>query len=372
MREPGKGLQITLKIQFKGEITMRRFVAALVCVVMLFSVFSFTGCSSKEKEATSGTRTIVDMSGAEIEVPAQIDKYCVLYSSAISICAMLDQNLEHLCMCPTIYGGWTSRLCPGVEDHVTAVNKKTVTAEQIIEVGTQVVFCSSSTNQETIAALQETGIPCVNVGMKTADDLLKAVDIIADTFGTEYAINAASNYKEKFAYYQEYVISCVEKIPRDIRASVLVIGDLSDITGFGENAYEAYWTGIAGLNYILPSDDGADKVNLTMEQVFEFDPDVVIVETFDPSVITDDSSWTSLRAYTDGNVLAAPSALDNWSKPGAESMMVYLWALNVFYPDYAGELDLTTEVINFYKDFYGYDMSSEYASILIQGQDVTE
>ena len=52
-------------------------------------------------------------------------------------------------------------------------------------------------------------------------------------------------------------------------------------------------------------------------------------------------------------------------------MMVYLWALNIFYPEYAGELDLTTEVRNFYKDFYGYDMSSDYANILMQGKDVT-
>lgn len=351
---------------------MKRLISVLLCLVMLLSVVSLVGCSSEGKENASSTRTVVDMSGTEVEIPAQVDKYCVLYSSAISICAMLDKNMEHMCMCPTIYGGWTSRLCPGVEDHVVAVNKKTVTAEQIIEVGTQVVFYSSSTNQETIAALQEGGIPCVNVGMKTADDLLKAVDIVATTFGTEFATNAAASYKEKFNYYQDYVKSCVQNIPQDAKQTVLVIGDLTDITGFGENAYEAYWTDIAGLNYILPSNDGADKVNLTMEQVFEFDPDAVVVETFDTSVLTDDSIWLTLRAYKDGKVLAAPSALDNWSKPGAESMMVYLWALNVFYPDYAGELDLTTEVRNFYKVFYGYDMSEEYANVVMQGKDVSD
>ena len=351
---------------------MKRLISVLLCRVMLLSVISLVGCSSKGKENVSSTRTVVDMSGIEVEIPAQVDKYCVLYSSAISICAMLDKNMEHMCMCPTIYGGWTSRLCPGVEDHVVAVNKKTVTAEQIIEVGTQVVFCSSSTNQETIAALQEAGIPCVNVGMKTADDLLKAVDIVAATFGTEFAANAAASYKEKFDYYQDYVKACVQNIPQGAKQTVLVIGDLTDITGFGEKAYEAYWTEVAGLNYILPSNDGADKVNLTMEQVFEFDPDAVVVETFDTSVLTDDSTWLTLRAYKDGKVLAAPSALDNWSKPGAESMMVYLWALNVFYPDYAGELDLTTEVRNFYKDFYGYDMSEEYANVVMQGKDVAD
>ena len=351
---------------------MKRIIAVILCFILVMSIATLAGCSTNSTEPISKTKTIVDMSGTEVVVPTQIDKYCVLYSSAISICAMLDKNLEHMCMCPTIYGGWTSRICPGVEDHAIAVNKKTVTAEQIIEVGTQVVFCSSSTNQETIASLQEAGIPCVNVGMKTADDLLKAVDVIAATFGTDFAANNAKDYKEKFAYYQNYVKNCVKDIPDNDKASILVIGDLTDITGFGENAYEAYWTDVAGLKYILPSNDGADKVNLTMEQVFEFDPDVVIAETFDARVLTDDSSWASLRAYKEGKLLAAPKALDNWSKPGAESMMVYLWALNTVYPDYAGDLNLTTEVINFYKDFFGYEMSEEYANIVMQGKDVED
>lgn len=235
----------------------------------------------------------------------------------------------------------------------------------------QVVLIARALAQETIASLQEAGIPCVDVGMKTADDLLRAVDIVATTFGTDHSRSVASAYKEKFAYYQDYVKSCVQDIPENAIKSVLVIGDLTDITGFGKNAYEAYWASVAGLNYIVPSDDGASKVNLTMEQIFEFDPDVVIVETFDTSLLTEDSTWFTLRAYTDGRVLAAPKALDNWSKPGAESMMVYLWALNMFYPDYAGKLDLTTEVRNFYKDFYGYDMTEEYAKIVMHGEDVT-
>lgn len=351
---------------------MKRIVIVFICIAMLFSVFALPGCTPQEKGSITNTKTVIDVTGSEIIVPEVIERYCVLYSSAMSICAMLDKDLEHLCMCPTIYGGWTFRLCPGVENHVVAVNKRTVTAEQVIEVNAQVVFYNTSTNPELIASLQDAGIPCVNVGMRTADDLLKAVDIISTTFGTEYASKQAALYKERFAYYQNYVEECVRSIPDDIRASVLVIGSVTDITGFGKDAYEAYWTGVAGLDYILPSDDGADKVNLTIEQVYEFDPDAIIVETFDPEAISNDNAWKSLRAYLDGRVMAAPSALDNWSKPGAESIMIYLWVLNVFYPDYSGNLDLTEEVIGFYMDFYGYEMSEEYASVVMQGRDIRE
>lgn len=351
---------------------MKKIVAILICMVMFVTMAVFTGCTSQEKNDASDTRTVVDMSGTEVEIPAKIDRYCVLYSSAISICAMLDKNMEHLCMCPTIYGGWTSRLCPGVEEHAVAVNKKTVTAEQVIEVDSQVVFYSSSTNQELIVSLQQTGIPCINVGMKTSDDLLKVVDIISATFGTDYASKQAASYKEKFEYYQNYVKECVHDISQDEKKSVLVVGSTGDITGFGENSYEAYWTDVAGLDYILPSNDGADKVNLTMEQVYEFDPDIIVAEIFDSTAVENDAGWTSLRAYEEGNLLPAPCALDNWSKPGAESMMVYLWALCTFYPEYSGDLDLTTEVINFYKDFYGYDMSEEYAELVMCGKDVIE
>lgn len=171
---------------------------------------------------------------------------------------------------------------------------------------------------------------------------------------------------------KSYSLQCVHDISQDEKKSVLVVGSTGDITGFGENSYEAYWTDVAGLDYILPSNDGADKVNLTMEQVYEFDPDIIIAEIFDSTAVENDAGWTSLRAYEEGNLLPAPCALDNWSKPGAESMMVYLWALCTFYPEYSGDLDLTTEVINFYKDFYGYDMSEEYAELVMCGKDVIE
>lgn len=33
---------------------------------------------------------------------------------------------------------------------------------------------------------------------------------------------------------------------------------------------------------------------------------------------------------------------------------------------------MTTEVMNFYKDFYGYDMLEEYAELVMCGKDVVE
>ena len=53
---------------------MKRLISVLLCLVMLFCVVSLMGCSSKDKENVASTRTVIDMSGAEVEIPAQIDK----------------------------------------------------------------------------------------------------------------------------------------------------------------------------------------------------------------------------------------------------------------------------------------------------------
>ena len=42
-----------------------------------------------------------------------------------------------------------------------------------------------------------------------------------------------------------------------------------------------------------------------------------------------------------------------------------MWVLKQFYPEYAKDLDVTSELIKFYKVFFDYDMSAEDAEALL-------
>lgn len=346
---------------------MRKFVSIILCVSMLFCIVALSGCSASTSEELQ-QRAVVDMLDKTIELPKIVEKYCILYSSAVPMCGMLDDGFAHMCICPTLYADWTYELFPDLDEHAITVDKKSVTAEQIINEGAQVVFWSSSTHIELVQTLERLGIACVNVSVNDAEDLLHAMNIIAETLGTDFAKEQLVKYEAKFSEYQAYAEEHSVDIPENEKKSILVLGGVDDTTGFGKDAYEAYWADLVGLDYIIPSSDGADKVTLTMEQIYEFDPDIIVVEGFfDEESIYNDPSWNSLRAVQNHMIISNPSVLDTWSKPGAEAPLQYIWAFSALNADYAGEVDVMAEVIAFYKDFYQYEMSEEDATEMLAG-----
>ncbi|MBD5540251.1 MAG: ABC transporter substrate-binding protein [Lachnospiraceae bacterium] len=347
---------------------MRKIITFIIYVVMCFSLVAVVGCSASRQQESAQPRIVVDMCGKEISIPETVDKYCILYSSAVPMCGMLDKGLDHMVMCPTLYADWTYRLFPNLDEHAITVDKRSVTAEQIVESGAQVVFWSSATHTELVESLELLNVACVNVAVSNADDLKKAMGIIADIFGTEYAKKQVAKFCVIFDEYHQYATEHVTNIPENERLSVLVLGGVDDTTGFGGDAYEPYWASIVGLNYIYPSNDGAGKVTLTMEQIYEFDPDIIIIEGFfDEESVYTDPAWNALRAVQNNKLISNPSVLDTWSKPGPEDPLQYIWGVSRFYPDYAGEIDVVAETILFYKELYQYDMSEDEANEILAG-----
>ena len=348
---------------------MKRSIALVLCLISIFSLLVLAGCAQGEE--SSASRTVVDMKGNTVTLPDEVTKYCTVYSTSVPMIAMMDKDMENCVMYPKSgwFEYWEFEMQEGIADHAVQVNKREVTAEQIVESGTEVFFWSSGSHQELVDSLTEMGIACVNVQVSNDEDFMKALEIICDVFGTDYARSQLEKYQSTYNEYREYTQEQVEKIPEEIKKSVLVIGNVDSLVGYGEHTYTGDWAKMVGLNYISPSDDGADQVNLTMEQIYEFDPDVIVANgIFDVEATYADPVWAVMRATQDEMLLSNPSVLDFWSMPTVEAPLQYIWALNKFYPEYAGELNPVDAAISFYKDFYDYEMSRTDAEAIVAGE----
>jgi len=347
---------------------MKKFVSMFLCLVMVLSVFALSGCTSKDKNEDKTSRVVVDMLGKEVTVPAVVDNYSVLYSSAVPICGMLDKNFEHMNICPKGYAEWTAEIFPDVYNHAKIVDKKTVTAEEIIESGAQVVFWSQSYNEEVVAALEKVGIACVNVKISDEESAIKVTEIIAEVFGTEYAKSQATKYINLMKSSREDAVKIVAEIPEEKLPRVLVLGGADTLEAFGTGDFEYYWASQMRLKFIVSSKNEEDRANLTMEQVYEYDPDIIIFEGWtDVSKLYDDPAWSSLKAAKNKMLLDTPMVLDVWCKPGAETPLMYSWIISTCYPDYAGDLDMEQKLISHFKDMFGYDMALEDAKTVLAG-----
>lgn len=71
-------------------------------------------------------------------------------------------------------------------------------------------------------------------------------------FRTLDAKNQVVKFNSVFDKYEQYATGHEASIPETERLSVVVLGGVDDTTGFRGDAYEPYWAGIVGLDYIYP------------------------------------------------------------------------------------------------------------------------
>jgi len=136
---------------------------------------------------------------------------------------------------------------------------------------------------------------------------------------------------------REDAVKIVAEIPEEKLPRVLVLGGADTLEAFGTGDFEYYWASQMRLKFIVSSKNEEDRANLTMEQVYEYDPDIIIFEGWtDVSKLYDDPAWSSLKAAKNKMLLDTPMVLDVWCKPGAETPLMYSWIISTCYPDYAG------------------------------------
>ena len=240
---------------------MKKIISIVFCLVMTLSMVGLSGCSDNSDTKKAENRTVVDMLGKEVEIPETVENYSVLYSSAVPICGMLDKDFAHMYICPKGYAEWTNEIFPEVYSHATIVDKKAVTAEEIIESGAQVVFWSQSYNEEVVEALEKVGIACVNVKISDEESAIKVTKIIAEVFGTEYAKFQAQKYIDLMKKSRQNAVELVVDIPEEDIPTVLILGGADTLEAFTAESYEYYWATQLRLDYILPPGEGLRKIH---------------------------------------------------------------------------------------------------------------
>ncbi|GAA1162515.1 hypothetical protein [Ornithinicoccus hortensis] len=75
----------------------------------------------------------------------------------------------------------------------------------------------------------------------------------------------------------------------------------------------------------------------------------------------------TLSAQQEGRYLIAPQAPYTWvdQPPSVNQLLGALWVAESLYPD-AYDIDLPAEVVSFYQTFYGVDLGTEDATLLLK------
>ena len=351
-----------------------KFLAMLLSTAV--AVSSLAGISVFAADKTSGeeeTRTVVDATGAEVEVPAHPKRIAVPAMVLPNMVYALQGNAENMVSIPpAAYSGWEMSilkdLAPELEDvDTTMVNDDfSVNVEALADADVDLVLnWDSETDQaEQLKAL---GIPCVLVSL---DGLKSLVTMLGDALNCEDRAKQVTDWYDETMDYFNSKADEVAALSEDEMPRVLHFQNVHEMTCYtgGINTYITTLEG--GQNFTLPE----DITEPSMETILEYDPEIIFISNFDDVTPEDfyenkleGQDWSNVSAVKNHKVYKVPCGLYRWAPPNTFEKPLYMkWTASIVQPEIFSDYDIRTEISDFYKDYYGYELSDEQLDSLLR------
>ena len=122
-----------------------------------------------------------------------------------------------------------------------------------------------------------------------------------------------------------------------------------------------------GAKNVVPSAFGESNSAISMEQLYLWDPDVILLsdkEAYDKAL--SDDMWSMLRAVEEGRVYLVPSEPYSFidSPPATNRIIGIYWLGNLLYPELY-PVDIVEKTIEYYSLYYNYYLAEKHANEIL-------
>lgn len=348
-------------------------LAAMVLIAMLLAG-GLGGCAHADRGADKGSMVVVDGIGREVEIPCEAARIAALDSFSGEAIVMAGAGPQ-LCACPagTSSDVILQKMFPALASVPAPLSGGTVNIESLAACDPDVVLIKSSLYyaQGEAQKLDKMGIPYLVVEYSTMEDQIAMLDLI----GTVCGGKARDTMAEICDYYRATIATVEEHaaaIPAAERISVYhAINEI--VRTDGSSSLGADWVACVGADDVSADEEvetGEVDYTASLEQIYLWDPDVIICNSAGTvSYALTDSKWQGLRAVKEGRVLPIPVGATRWGQRGSvETYFAMLWLGCTIYPEYYADIDLKAEVLTFYREILGVEVSDEQYELMLAGE----
>jgi len=324
-----------------------------------------------------GQIVVTDHAGRQVTLPAEVNRVVVadIYPMASVITVYLGSaeklvGIHPVCM-SAAKSGLLGEIFPEIlEADTSFMTGSDLNVEQLLNLDPDVVFCGAG-NSELMSALENAGIPAVGVSpSKWEYDILETYDQWAALLGQMFPESDKS--KEISAYSQEVydmIQDRVKDIPEEDKKDILFLFQYDDqeIVTSGKSFFGQFWCeAVGGRNVAEVVEADNSNAIISMEQIYEWDPELIFVTNF-TSVQPDDlyknaiggDDWSTVTAVKDKEVYKLPLGSYRSYTPSADTPVTLLWMARKVYPDLFSDIDMTQEVKDYYQELYGIQLTDE-------------
>lgn len=375
---------------------MKRIFSILMAAMMLLSGCAGTANESEQSQEPSNSetaealeqtpegRTVVDHDGIEVDIPEQIDRIAVgnIGPMASVLTLFLGSGESIVGMSPmsmsAAENGILGELFPELLDADTSfLQGSNINVEKLLTLEPDLVLIQSG-QSEVRTQLENAGLTVVAFGVGTFKyDIINTYEAWIDLLSQ---IFPANDKMEEVTAYSKEVLELVQSRVSDIpeaerkRALFLFQYDETQMVASGRNFFGQYWCESAGAVNVA-QDIEAGQAAITMEQVYEWQPDVIFITNFTNTKPADlyanavgSDDWSLVKAVQEQQVYKMPLGSFRTYSVSADMPVTLLWVAKTIYPDLFSDIDTDAEVKDFYQRIYGVTLTDEQVAAMYDPQ----
>ena len=370
----------------KSFLNKKKTTAKLLVLVMVLSLAaaSFAACGkSAGGGGTGGTITITDHADREVKVPKDIKRIavCDIYPLP-SVLAVFFDSADKIVGMPepsmtAAKNGLLGQLYPDILKAETGyIDGTNVNMEELAKLEPDVVFYSAS-SAELGDQLTEAGFNAVAVSVNKWDyDCIETLNnwigLLSQMF-PESDKSAAVQQKSQEIY--DLVQERVKNLSDDQRKDVFFLFQYSDTTLLtsGKQFFGQWWADAIGAKNVAEELTQDNSVPVSMEQVYDWDPDMIFITNFNtyyPDDLYNNTvegyDWSPVSAVANHDVYKMPLGMYRSYTPGADCPVTLLWMAKTAYPAQFQDIDIVSEAKDYYKEVFGIELTDEQAKAIFE------
>lgn len=314
-------------------------------------------------------RTIVDLSGKEVIIPNANEINNVIIISppllATYIGAVKDTSKlvgVHPGAIKNINPDILNQVVPNWKDINTSFLKGfTSNAEEVLKMNPDIILVYGDFQKE---GLENVEVPIVDFYLKDTKNeswSVRVDELMRDIF----EIKEGKTLQDEWDSAKEITSKVLDNIKDSDKKTAIMIknNNAESFTVRGGNYYGDDWLKITGLINKAKDLEG-DSAQVTMEQVYNWNPDIVYdFYGMDASAYLDNSiegkDWSLTKAFETKSIYDMPHGMFNWGAPNTDSPLTLIWMTMKNYPGTIEESFFYEYMKEFYSRQYNVELNDD-------------
>lgn len=350
---------------------MKKLLPVLLCFVLLLGIFA--GCKdSGENQTADKTTVFTDDTGRSVTVPETITR--VAPSGSVAQMILLTLAPEYLVGVSSEFSDEQLAYLPDCVKNLPVFGqfyggKGNLNMEALIAAEPEIIIdlgdFIDSVAEDMEGVQTQTGIPTVFIEASASQ--------LADAYRKLGVLLNKQEEAEILAAYIENTLTTAEQlaaqIPQAERKTVLFGTGPEGLACNAAGSSQAAVIDIVGASNAVVTDSVTNKnggTEVSLEQVYVWDPDVILFAAGGPYEDMENSEWSELSAVKNSAYYEIPSLPYGWmSLPPSVNRIIGIWWLgNLLYPEYF-DYDIVEKAQEYYSLFWHYELSTEEAEALL-------